>query len=83
MHPAAARAWTSEAEAAYRAGALEAAAVLLEHSARISETAQTRYRLGLVERSRGRNEAARTCFERALQLDPAMQAAREALEGLP
>jgi hypothetical protein len=83
LRTAALRSWTEEAHAAYRAGALGPAAELLQRAASLfPEDAQVQYRLGLVEKARGRSAAARTALERALSLDPNLTAARSALTEL-
>jgi tetratricopeptide (TPR) repeat protein len=83
LRAAALRSWTEEAHAAYRAGALVPAANLLQRAASLSpRDAQVQYRLGLVEKARGRSTTARAAFRRALSLDPNLTAARSALAEL-
>jgi tetratricopeptide (TPR) repeat protein len=77
------RAWCAEAEGAYRTRSWDAAATLLERAAQAAPgDASIRYRRGLVERDRGRPEEARREFERAIQLDPSLDAPRTALRDL-
>ncbi len=73
LSAAACRAWSEEATAAHRAGADEAAARLLRAAlTRNPESALLHYRLGIVERALGREEAAARAFERAGSLDPSI-----------
>jgi hypothetical protein len=79
---AAVRTWCAEAQGAYRAGAWDAAASLLERAASIApDDATIEYRQGLVERARERPESANRHFERAAELDPTLQASRETHPG--
>jgi hypothetical protein len=83
LSAAAARAWVDEAHAAYKAGALDPAAQLLRSAQdRAPRDASIPYRLGVVEQARGRYNVARTAFERALELDPSMASARDALRAM-
>ncbi len=80
---AAARSWTNEAFAAYNGGALDDAANLLEAARElVPYDVNVHYRLGVVERARGRYNDARVAFERALEIDPSMAPARDALRAL-
>ncbi len=83
LESAAVRTWCTEAEGAYRARAWDSAAELLRNAERLSpEDASISHRLGLVERGRGNLAEARRRFERAILLDPSLDASREALHGL-
>jgi len=83
LDAAAARAWMSEAFAAYEAGSLDFAARLLRAAeTRTPWDAIVSFRLGVVERARRRYNDARAAFERALEADPSMTPARDALETL-
>ncbi|MGH2570081.1 MAG: tetratricopeptide repeat protein, partial [bacterium] len=83
LDAAAARAWAGEAFAAYRAGALDQAAQLLQAAReRLPGDATICFRLGIVERARGRYNDARAAFELALGIDPSMTSARDALRAI-
>jgi hypothetical protein len=83
LDAAAARAWAGEAFAAYRAGALDPAVRLLQAARdRSPEDATICFRLGVVERARGRYNDARAAFELALEIDPSMTPARDALRAI-
>jgi hypothetical protein len=77
LEAAAVRAWSDEALAARRAGAIEPAARLLRHAASVRpDHAATLHRLGLVERELGREAEAQAALERAAALDPALAVPR-------
>lgn len=79
LDAAAVRAWDAEAQGAYRAGAFDAAADLLERASRLApRDAGLRYRMGLVRRAQGRTEDAIRCMTEAIALDPTFDAAARA-----
>ncbi|MBZ0269318.1 tetratricopeptide repeat protein [bacterium] len=76
----AARAWSGEASAAFRAGAYAPAADLLRMASRFAEhDAVIHYRLGLALRRSGREKEAVAAFRRALEIDPELDAASRVL----
>ena len=81
---AAVRSWTDEAFAAHRAGAHDAAAVLLRRAATLRpEDPRVHHRLGLVEKARGNRETARRALERAAAIDPSFRSALDAFDEGP
>ena len=80
---AAARTWTADAFGAFRAGEYDPAARFLyqaiEHA---PHDASLAYRIGLVEKARGRPDEARRAFERCLTLNPESSEAQRELDEL-